>query len=722
MATQTPPAVLARLAADHGTPSIQAEVTRVEKISDGKDEHFKFVVKVSSTSDGYNGFHVRRRYKQFETLHTSLSSKYRGLPALPGKSGLLSMGSDSTQVAEGRREGLTVYLRTLLADPAVCKADDLVSFLEVSAAGELFARLHEKDTQFTFNLAAKDEEIEKMRINLQAANSERSSARAALARAQEDLEESQSRAEALAAKLGAAEETCRRAEAEVAETSSSLEEVRERYEGAQQQVAVLEQSKSALTADLAALEKRAGEAATAAAAELAQAKTDAAAAEGDFWRANKASEAAAAKAADEAAEARAELAEARAEVADARLIVDEAKADCERAVRAAEEATEARASAEETAFKCTEETAAATAATAAAEAALLDAEARARAAEEARASASAAAGVAEAAAERGVTLAARVEELGALLASEKAGRREEGAATEARDAALQSELATARDERRALQAAAASAEAAAATAAATHAARSGEAGEAEAAMSRALAALEGERDHWHTSHDALLSEVKALREESERTRRDASAETQSLASRLEDAQSRLTAAERQAAESAQLAQVETERAERAERLSQVQTPATPDESNARGGFGGHVPRSGASSPPLPSPAQALDALSVAIPSVTRQSGESHWSYCVAVGCGGVSYRVLKRFSDFHTTHKRLLDSGVAARWMGAFPPLPPKRGWSTQDERFAERRRGELQAYLAALVSEPETRGCAELQAFLELGLLLRRG
>ena len=37
-----------------------------------KDEHAKYVIKVSSSADGYNSFHVRRRYRQFDTLHAQL--------------------------------------------------------------------------------------------------------------------------------------------------------------------------------------------------------------------------------------------------------------------------------------------------------------------------------------------------------------------------------------------------------------------------------------------------------------------------------------------------------------------------------------------------------------------------------------------------------------------------------------------------------------------------
>jgi hypothetical protein len=58
------PAVLARLAAEHAAPAVSADVVRVEMV-EGKDEHAKFVIKVSSSADGYNAFHVRRRFRQF---------------------------------------------------------------------------------------------------------------------------------------------------------------------------------------------------------------------------------------------------------------------------------------------------------------------------------------------------------------------------------------------------------------------------------------------------------------------------------------------------------------------------------------------------------------------------------------------------------------------------------------------------------------------------------
>ena len=151
------------------------------------------------------------------------------------------------------------------------------------------------------------------------------------------------------------------------------------------------------------------------------------------------------------------------------------------------------------------------------------------------------------------------------------------------------------------------------------------------------------------------------------------------------------------------------------------TPSTPA-SNRPSTLGGLVGRdSEMSSDYLPTTAHALDSLAVAVPACTRaKDGGGYWSYCVSVSCAGVQYVVLKRFSDFRAAHARYVAGGFASR-VGLFPSLPPRRSFSTQDERFAERRRGELEQYLAGLVAEPEMRSCAELHAFLELGLILRR-
>ena len=114
-----PPAVAARVAAEHATPRITVDVVRSEMSSTEKegDSYARYVIKVSSTADGYNAYHVRRRYRQFDTLNTTLRSAFRGLPSMPGKS-TFGSSKDLLAQAESRREGLTAYLRTLLADPA----------------------------------------------------------------------------------------------------------------------------------------------------------------------------------------------------------------------------------------------------------------------------------------------------------------------------------------------------------------------------------------------------------------------------------------------------------------------------------------------------------------------------------------------------------------------------------------------------------------------------
>jgi hypothetical protein len=78
-----------------------------------------------------------------------------------------------------------------------------------------------------------------------------------------------------------------------------------------------------------------------------------------------------------------------------------------------------------------------------------------------------------------------------------------------------------------------------------------------------------------------------------------------------------------------------------------------------------------------------------------------------------------RYSEFRSIHRKLVAAGLGG--VVQLPLLPPKRSYSTQDERFAERRRAELEGYLQLLVREPELRSCPELHGFLELGLLLRR-
>ena len=125
-------------------PRISAEVVAWE-IVDGKAEGSSkslffstdfaiFTIKIASSSDGYNSYRVKRRYRQFDTLHTTLRATYRGLPELPSK----ASGKDDETRAAARKEGLTSYLRTILADPVVSKSDDLAIFLELHPSQELY--------------------------------------------------------------------------------------------------------------------------------------------------------------------------------------------------------------------------------------------------------------------------------------------------------------------------------------------------------------------------------------------------------------------------------------------------------------------------------------------------------------------------------------------------------------------------------------------------------
>ena len=215
------PGVLAKLAAER-SPSISAEVVSVEVVdarSDGSSKSLfnsasfaRFTIKVSSSADGYNSYRVKRRYRQFDALHASLRAAYRGLPELPAK----VSGKDEESRAAARKEGLTAYLRTILADPLVSKSDDLAAFLELTSSHELFAKLHEKDTLHQLTLGHYTEEVEKLRQQLAAANADRATARAGLASKEEDLAEVAASRDAMASKLSLVEGAMRAADADAA--------------------------------------------------------------------------------------------------------------------------------------------------------------------------------------------------------------------------------------------------------------------------------------------------------------------------------------------------------------------------------------------------------------------------------------------------------------------------------------------------------------------------
>jgi len=85
---------------------------------------------------------------------------------------------------------------------------------------------------------------------------------------------------------------------------------------------------------------------------------------------------------------------------------------------------------------------------------------------------------------------------------------------------------------------------------------------------------------------------------------------------------------------------------------------------------------------------------------------------VAVTCAGVSYTVRRRYREFYFLHSELSVGSSHP------PTFPRKYSTRTQDAKFAEKRRQELDAYIYKLATS-ENRYRPELHSFLELGILL---
>ena len=148
---ELPVGVRAAMAMANGNrPTMTAEVVAVEDVQ----EKSVFVVKVSTAHDSYNSYSVRRRYRQFDALHAVLKLGYRNLPELPGKGGM--SGSRDQRFIDKRREGLSAYLRALIADPVLAGCDDVRSFLEFTSAEQLMGKLHEKDLMVNVLVGEKD--------------------------------------------------------------------------------------------------------------------------------------------------------------------------------------------------------------------------------------------------------------------------------------------------------------------------------------------------------------------------------------------------------------------------------------------------------------------------------------------------------------------------------------------------------------------------------------
>ena len=256
------PGALAEVAAEGGTPALSAEILRVEL--DAKDNAAHFVIKISSSSDGYNSYMLKRRYKQFDGLHASLKARYNGLPELPGKSFTLLTGGGEAEKAENRRLPLTGYLRTLLADPVLAKSDEVASFLELSSALDLFAKLHKKDVMHAALMTAKDEELEHMRSRLATVSSDRSSAQAQASLLREAVQEGELARQQLREQLRAAEDRLAGEERRSEKAAALLADASAAADHAERKAASLQQS-----LQQAHEEEAAAAAAAAAAAEAA---------------------------------------------------------------------------------------------------------------------------------------------------------------------------------------------------------------------------------------------------------------------------------------------------------------------------------------------------------------------------------------------------------------------------------------------------------------------
>ena len=627
---------------------LSADIVRTD--SDGKGS-FQFSIRISSSSDDSANYTVKRRYKQFDALHSSLKSNFNGLPDLPGKSYGFSNAKDE---AEKRRKPLTDYVRSLLADPMLAKSDELANFLELSTALDLMAKLHKKDVMHLALVTAKDEELEQAVRKLSQASADRSAARAEAASLREAFEEGESslrqqckRVKTLEERLGEEEDKAEKAAALLADASAAA--------AAKREAASLKATFESLQAKAAAE----AEAASAHAAELAE---------------QVAAQQAQAVATDAAArEAREALVALRAEA-------EAAVAEAEQQAAMAEDKAE---QAEEKAAACRDKLAAS----------------EARAASEATMAAAAAtdaASDAAAATERAAAAEKEAANLRSVLDHTEASAREAGTrlasvpGIESKHEAAIAELATARSTVVELRDALATAQAASQAAQA-------EAGTLRQALQQAAAAA-GER---------IDGAAWAMR------LANADAKIKELGTALE--------------------------AERAAAIEELAAAARTDSGGGgangvgngdggvgdsgigsggvSGGGGGGSGGGNGSVSALPSPAQALSSFTVSVPSVRegRPSDAFKWAYHISVSCGAVSYTVLKRYSDFKSTHKKLSAS------FGGMPQLPPTYRFSSQDARFAEKRRAELAEYLVAVVRQPELRGCPEVQSFLELGLLLRR-
>lgn len=125
-------------------------------------------------------------------------------------------------------------------------------------------------------------------------------------------------------------------------------------------------------------------------------------------------------------------------------------------------------------------------------------------------------------------------------------------------------------------------------------------------------------------------------------------------------------------------------------------------------------------PTLPSATEVLGSLQVKVTACVKKEEGSvwWWVFQVRVTTAGLSFLLVRRYSQFVRMHDRLRALPLPP---GRMPLLPRKQRYTTQSERFAEKRRAALDVYLGEVVADRELRQTLALQAFLELGALLGR-
>jgi hypothetical protein len=98
---------------------------------------------------------VHRRYRQFSALYSALKSRFKDVPALPGKQ---MFAARSTEFLRKRCAGLSAFLQVVMKAAYASESEDLGAFLGVGvslrqAEGTLLGRFKRRDEPVTSALA-----------------------------------------------------------------------------------------------------------------------------------------------------------------------------------------------------------------------------------------------------------------------------------------------------------------------------------------------------------------------------------------------------------------------------------------------------------------------------------------------------------------------------------------------------------------------------------------